>query len=127
MAETKTAPQTPTVPTAEITLGGRARALRFDFNALAAAEEKTGRNYCNVLTLLHPDATDRRALVWGALLHAEPKLEIATVGEWLHPAVRSAVDEALGRLVEAFLPPAEEAVEAEAEDDAAPLAEGAAA
>lgn len=95
--------KTPTVPTARLRLGGKERVLRMDYNALMAAEDVRGKNFCRAEHLLDPSFGDRRAIIWGCLLHADPDLKLEDVGQWLHPGNHAVVQEALYELIKAFL------------------------
>lgn len=67
-----------------VTLGGEARELRFDLNALAVLRKEHGINLLNP-----PEGQDFsdpvyvRALLWAGLLHADRTLDILTVGSWV--------------------------------------------
>jgi hypothetical protein len=126
MAETTTAPQTPTVPTAEITLGGRARVLRFTLKSHTALEDLTARPWYDVLA--EAQLGFSRALVrlvWACLRH-EPKppsvAEIEDALDALSYDERTAVYKTVDEVVAASLPKKPEADEADA-----PLADEAAA
>lgn len=56
------------------------RVLRLDFNALALAEEKTGRNLMSAEGWKGLTARDYRTLIWSCLVHEDPDLTIEQVG-----------------------------------------------
>lgn len=81
-----------TIPTVKITLD-RERTLRFDFNALAAFEEKTGKSALEPGVWLKPNATILRALLWASMLHEDEALTIKSVGAMIHPGNMKDVSE----------------------------------
>lgn len=81
-----------------IELGGRTRQLRFDLNALAELEDKLGRPVGELGAVVASVKTIR-AMVWAALLHAEPELTEREVGSWISGENFAAVTE---RTVEAL-------------------------
>lgn len=70
-------------PMIAVELGGQKRFLRFDFNALAALEERTGMNVLNDAVWRDINARNLRAFVWAALLHEDPTLTEDQVGSWM--------------------------------------------
>jgi hypothetical protein len=86
------------MPKTTVTLD-RERTLKFDFNALVAAEEKTGTNY-----LFMPKKgigmKDVRALVWAGCLWEDPDIAIEEVGKCLDP--HKNVKQAMAAVTEAF-------------------------
>lgn len=70
----------------KLTLNGRERALRYDFNVLGDTEPYTGRSVLEVVTHLGELRwSDLRALVWAGLQHEGPTApSIREVGEELH-------------------------------------------
>lgn len=123
-----------------VELGGATRHLVYDFNAFAAMEEETGREFgllfddllsAVMATKPNPDDPDGepiraarmpkaslvRTMVWAGLLHEAPSLTVREVGSWLHtnnlPAVVSA-------MTQAFTANAPEGKPSEANPPAAP-------
>jgi hypothetical protein len=58
----------------------RERRLRMDFNALARAEEVTGKSFLDAETWKNLKASDYRAIAWACLLDEDPSLTIEQVG-----------------------------------------------
>jgi hypothetical protein len=59
----------------------RERTLKFDVNALVAAEEKTGRNWFDLAGSSRKlRFTDVRALLWAGCLHEDPDLTVEDAG-----------------------------------------------
>jgi hypothetical protein len=83
-----------------IEIGGKRRTLRYDLNALAEIEEKTGRPISQV-SELNVDMRTVRAIVWAGFIHAEPDLTLQEVGSWIGPGGMSFID-ALKYFHEAF-------------------------
>lgn len=109
----------PTAPIVALDLGGEARALLLDFNALAELEER-GINLLGGFERNHLTAKNIRAIVWAACLHEEPNLTEKEVGSWLTP---DRLEEVANKLVALFgvtLPEPEPASEGE---DGDPLLE----
>lgn len=73
----------PTIPVVEIELD-KIRHLRLDFNALARAEEATGKSLLNGIAWQNMTVKDYRALVWACLLHEDPELTLEDVGSLIH-------------------------------------------
>src|SRR4051812_1595755 len=73
----------PIAPAVEIEIGGDTRHLLLDFNAIAAAESATGKNYLTIGALSRPGGADVTALLWGALLHETPELTLREVRSWV--------------------------------------------
>lgn len=90
------------------------RTLRMDFNALAKAEEITGKNFNKAETWRNLSATDYRALTWGCLLDEQGDLTLEQVGKLLTPRNESAVSKALLDLYIANSEPIDDAKTAEA-------------
>jgi len=84
-------------PTATVNIGGQDRTLRFDFNALALLEEKTGKSAFDQATFQNVKASDLRALIWAGILHELPDVKMEEVGSWLHPGNVREVSEAIGK------------------------------
>lgn len=76
----------------------RKRKLVFDFNAICALEDVTGKNALDGKTWNALSARDVRALLWGALLRDDPKLTIERVGELINftnlPIITAAIEKA---------------------------------
>lgn len=89
-----------------VTLGGVARELRYDLNALAALRAKHG---LNLLAL--PEGQDYedpvllRALLWAGLLHADRTLDIDVVGGWVGLDTLAVVGSAVGEALQAAMTP----------------------
>lgn len=85
-AGTKAKPARPTGRTdaVSVSLGGRLRTLRCDFNALALIEEHTGLNLVeHPEALLKLSASKVRILAWAFLVDEDPDLTIAQVGRMI--------------------------------------------
>lgn len=65
----------------DIEVGGFSRRLRFDFNAIAALEEATGKTISEIGD--NPGAREIRAMLWAGLLHELPKLTINQAGDMI--------------------------------------------
>lgn len=72
----------PTSKAVPLELGGKTRHLLLDFNALAAFEEKTGKNVFK-FDWDNLSAKDTRVLIWACLLHEDPELMLEQVGSWM--------------------------------------------
>lgn len=84
----------PTLPDVELTLGGKAYHLAFDFNAIVMAEKATGTNLLSAL-VTDINATNLRGLLWAALLKENPKLTIDEVGAMITPAKMGTINNAI--------------------------------
>lgn len=82
----------------------KARNLRLDFNALAEAEQLTGKNFLNDDTWKNMTASDVRALMFSALRHEDDKLTLQEVGALLDPSSMGEIVLALGLAYEGALP-----------------------
>jgi hypothetical protein len=71
------------------------RVLRMDFNALAKAEEVTGKNMLNADTWRDMRATDYRALAWACMLDHYPDITIEQVGKLITPKKEPLISSAL--------------------------------
>ena len=60
------------------------RTLRLDFNALRRAEVINKRNYLQAESWQNLSISEMTVLLWSALLHEDPKLELDTVGAEIH-------------------------------------------
>lgn len=91
----------------------KARNLRMDFNALADAEELTGKNWLDGETWKGMTAKDVRALLFASLTHEDDKLTLRDVGAMLDPNNMAEVLAALEAAYETSMPepPAEGAGE----------------
>lgn len=92
MSLTSTAPETTPEKNIDkdgektVLIDGQPRVLRMDFNALAKAEELTGKNFVDPNTWAKLSATDYRALILGCLLSGgsyTPSLTIDQVGHFM--------------------------------------------
>jgi len=84
-----------------ITLGGKTRHLRYDFNALVALEKELGLPISDIGNLAAGSVSlsDLRAFIWASLLHENKDLTPEEVGEWLDFSV---VGEIADKVSEAF-------------------------
>lgn len=71
------------------------RTLRMDFNALAKAEEITGKNWMTAESWKTLSAKDYRALTWACLLDEDPSLTLEQAGKLLTPRNEKEVSDAL--------------------------------
>lgn len=94
----------------------KGRNLRLDFNAIATAEELTGKNILAAGALTEPSARDVRALLFAMLKHEDANLTLEDVGAMLHPGNVLAVTQAIKAAIEQAMPPK---AEAEGEGDEA--------
>lgn len=62
----------------------RPRKLIYDFNALAAYEEATGKNVLAGGITANMTIRDLRALIWAGLIADDPELTVEQVGRLLH-------------------------------------------
>lgn len=69
----------------------KARSLRFDMNAMADFEEKTGMGLAQLMSSNAVYATTR-ALLWAGLRHQERGLTIDVVGSWMQEYVQAGGD-----------------------------------
>jgi hypothetical protein len=93
----------PTVPIVEIELD-KVRHLRMDFNALAQAEEVTGKSFLNGIAWQGMTVKDYRALIWACLLHEDPELTLEAVGSMVHVGNVEYVTGCLAKLWEKSTP-----------------------
>lgn len=108
-----------------VKLGGREYELKYTVNAIRALIKETGKTPAEILQNGF-DPTDFELgvkLIWGALLHANPKLKPDTVGDWLEMSegvYSEAVTAAATALMAAFQKQfgVEAGVDEEAEEDA---------
>lgn len=71
------------VPVITLSLGGKTRNLKFDFNALAAMEQATGKSFTDATLWTKIGAGSLRTMLWAALLHESPDLTEKEVGTWV--------------------------------------------
>jgi hypothetical protein len=71
----------------EVTIGGKTRVMRMDFNALIAAEEITGADYIPLAAWRDLRMRDYRAIAYGCLLQKDPSVTAVEVGSWMGPGV----------------------------------------
>jgi hypothetical protein len=76
----------------------RERTLRMDFNALAKAEELTGKNFIDAATWRSLSIRDYRALIFACLVHEDPALTLESVGQMVTPRNERPVSDALMEL-----------------------------
>ncbi len=98
-----------TIPNArpvEVTLD-RTRGMRMDLNALAKAEELTGRNFMQQGAWEGMGFREVRALVYACLYHEDPSLTLEQVGEMLHPGNLPEVVQALQEVFRGAMPEGE--------------------
>lgn len=86
-----------------VLIDGQPKIFRFNLNALAELENVLGES----LMQIKPEQfgfKQQRAMVWAALLHAEPKLTLAQVGDLLDPVLEdsAAYGDVMGKAMEAF-------------------------
>lgn len=74
-----------------INLNNRDMELKYDFNAMCAIEEKTGKG---IQTLINENVAIFslcRLLIWAGLRHLNPSLGIDIVGSWIHEEFKKGV------------------------------------
>lgn len=94
----------PTVRYTPLELNGVTYRLAFDFNALARAEAVAGINLLQGLNLTIANAQQFRAVLWAALLKAQPKMTIDEAGALLQPGAFEAISQALMESFTASMP-----------------------
>jgi hypothetical protein len=104
----------PTLVKAPLTIGEVTYFLAFDFNALATAEELTGLNLLGSLDLQNLNVTRLRALVYSAMLKAQPEITLTDVGDLF---AMSTTPEIVNALVHAWTGSRPEVVVDGAKDD----------
>lgn len=113
------------MPDTTVVLGGTARTLVYDLNALCRLKKEQG---INILTLADGDTDDPvllRALVWGGLVREEPGLTVEQVGAWITLANIGVVSAAFAAAFERAVTPDSEAGQAAlADPPAAPATHG---
>lgn len=67
----------------EVELGGKARLLKFDFNAVCEIEERTGKGVGAIFTEQHVGFNTVRLFLWAGLKWKIPGLQPQQVGQWL--------------------------------------------
>lgn len=86
-----------------VLIDGQPKIFRFNLNALAELEGVIGET----LMQIKPEQfgfKQQRAMVWAGLIHAEPKLTLAQVGDLLDPVLEDAAayGEIIAKVMEAF-------------------------
>lgn len=89
-----------TAPTVPIELD-KPRHLCMDFNAIAAIEEKTGRNLLKKGGWDDMSTRDLRAVIWACLLTEDPALTIEQVGAMIHMGNMEYLTGKFGELLQA--------------------------
>lgn len=77
---------------AEIELGGKTRRLRYDYNAIADVEEKSGLGIGALFNEERAGLHSNRMLIWGGLKWADRGLTVARVGGMLNEFLREGGD-----------------------------------
>lgn len=90
-----------------ITIGGAARNLRYDLNALIELEETTGLDVLNDDAMADLSLKMMRALLWAGFLHEAPDLTEREVGSWITLQNMDTLTDALTRSYSAALPEAD--------------------
>lgn len=86
-----------------IEIGGTLYTLKLSTNALCEVEDATGRS---ISTLNYVGSLrDIRALFWGALRGAHPKVTLADAGKMMDVAGVKAVSAAVGKAIALAFPP----------------------
>lgn len=78
------------LPSTEVELGGAKRTLKYGLRALAELQKVTGRNPFSPELLENIDPPTLAALIWAGLLHAEPKLLLDEVYNWIESLYQAA-------------------------------------
>lgn len=91
-------------PTYPLNVGGELRNLRYDFNALALIEEKTGKSTLSGEVFQNLRASDLRWFLWGGLVHENPNLDVTEVGSWIHLGNLAYITEAIGKAFSSSMP-----------------------
>lgn len=102
-------------PTIPLEIGGKTRGLKYDFNALALVEEKTGKSALSGDIFQNLRATDLRFFIWAGLVHEQPDLMVEEVGSWIHMGNLPKITECIAQAFSAAMPK---------KDDSGPLAVG---
>lgn len=74
------------------------RKFRMDFNALAKAEEATGKNFLSTELWRDLSARDYRALAWACMLDEDPSLTLEQAGKLITMRNEAVVTKALTEL-----------------------------
>jgi hypothetical protein len=93
-----------------IELGGKRRALRYDFNALVALEEELKISIQDLGSLLGGSVRlkDLRAILWAGLIHEDAALTPKSVGALIgSPKEMAELGKAIRTAIEAAFPPSE--------------------
>lgn len=90
-----------------VVLGGKKRELKYSVNAVRELIKATGKTPAELLGggLDPTDLETGVKLIWGGLLHENPKLKPETVGDWLDAAegvYAEALTEAAAALMRTF-------------------------
>jgi hypothetical protein len=67
----------------EVELGGKARLLKFDFNAICEVEERTGKGIAAIFSEQQVGFNTVRLFLWAGLKWKIPGLQPQQVGQWL--------------------------------------------
>lgn len=111
------APFPSVVPEVELELD-RPRRLRMDFAGIAAAERATGKSFLRPGAIAAAGAGDTTAILWGCLLHEDPKLKLEDVRSWIHYGNADYVTEKVMEAVLACFPKPDDEYLAEGDDGA---------
>ena len=95
------------IPLIEVELD-KVRHFRFDLNALASIEEKTGQSLLNGFDMAKLKMNDLRAFVWGGLIHEDAALTVEQVGSLIHMGNLADVSEKLREAFGVSAPPPSE-------------------
>lgn len=95
--------------TVTVTLGGKERHLRLDFNALVALEDKLGRSLLGDDGLQIHSLREIRALLWACMLHEDPDVTEEEVGSWINAGEIATLEAAVKGITGAALVQSEEA------------------
>ena len=90
--------------TTDIEIGGKNKRLRYDFNAVADIEEKSGKGLGSLFSEQDIGLNSIRLLFWGGLKWEDPGLTLQRAGQLIQQFVKD------GNALEDLMPYIEEAI-----------------
>ena len=87
-----------------IEIGGKTKRLRYDFNAVADIEEKSGRGLGDLFSEQNIGLYSIRLLLWGGLKWEDPGLTVERTGQMIQEYIED------GNTLEDLIPHIEEAI-----------------
>jgi hypothetical protein len=90
-------------PIVPIELGGKTRHLKFDFNAMVAYEEATGKNFLE-MSKITVSAKNLRAWLYACLVQEDRSLTIDEVGGWIDLENMAGIADKLTEALQAAMP-----------------------